>query len=99
MTRWKRFETRVAQLLGGRRHWSNSGATVDVTSDSYVAQCKEVKRMSLAEIVALAEQAERDAGVFYKAGVVALQLKRGPGRPKAPMLLVVTEATWRRMNG
>ena len=98
MTRWKRFETRVAQLLGGHRHWSNSGATVDVTSDRHVAQCKEVRRMGLAEIVDLAEHADRDAGV-YKIGVVALQLKRGPGRPKAPMLLVVTEATWRRMNG
>ncbi len=31
-------------------------------------------------------------------GLVAVKVRRGAGR-KSPLLLVVTEDTWRRMNG
>lgn len=95
---WKTFERDVARLLGGHRYWANSGETLDVESDVYVAQAKLVKRLSLAELTALAEQVERDAAPKFKAGVVAVKLRRGAGRG-SPMLLVVTEATWRRMHG
>ena len=95
---WKQFERDVAALLGGRRFWANSGERLDVVSDSAIAQCKLVKQMSLAAITALAEEVEREAAPQFKAGVVGIKLRRGRGRP-SPMLLIVTEATWRRMNG
>lgn len=95
---WKKFERDVAALLGGKRFWANSGERLDVESDTAIAQCKLVKQMSLAELTALAEEVEREAAPKFKAGVVAVKLRRGRGR-SSPMLLVVTEATWRRMNG
>jgi hypothetical protein len=95
---WKQFERDVGDLLGGRRFWANSGERFDVESDSAIAQCKLVKRMSLSELTALAEEVEREAAPKFKAGVVAVKLRRGSGN-KSPLLLVVTEQTWRRMNG
>lgn len=95
---WKSFEREVAALLGGRRFWANSGERLDVESPTAIAQCKLVKRMSLAEITALAEEVEREAAPQFKAGVVAVKLRRGRGRA-SPTLLIVTAATWQRMSG
>lgn len=98
MSAWKQFERDVAALLGGRRFWANSGERLDVESESAIAQCKLVKRMSLEAITALAEEVEREAAPKFKAGVVAVKLRRGRGR-SSPMLLIVTAETWKRMNG
>ena len=95
---WKQFERDVAALLGGRRFWANSGERLDVVSDSAIAQCKLVRVLSLEKLTQLAEEVEREAAPQFKAGVVAVKLRRGRGRP-SPTLLIVTEATWRRMNG
>ncbi|MBI4636123.1 MAG: hypothetical protein HY727_07205 [Candidatus Rokubacteria bacterium] len=95
---WKAFERDVAELLGGRRFWANAGERLDVESDGAIAQCKLVKRLSLEALSQLAEEVEREAASKFKAGVVAVKVRRGAGR-KSPLLLVVTEATWRRMNG
>ncbi len=95
---WKQFERDVASLLGGTRFWANSGERLDVESSSAIAQCKLVRVMSLEKLSQLAEEVERMAEPKFKAGVVAVKVRRGSGR-KSPMLLVVTEATWRRMNG
>lgn len=95
---FKAFEREVAALLGGRRFWANSGERLDVESPSAIAQCKLVKRLSLADLTALAEEVERAAAPQFKAGIVAVKLRRGAGR-KSPVLLVVTADTWRRMNG
>lgn len=95
---WKKFERAVADLFGGRRFWANSGEAFDVESATVVAQCKLVKRLSLEELTQLAETVERQAAPKFKAGVVAVKVRRGLGR-SSPILLVVTEATWRRMNG
>src|SRR5262245_18639292 len=98
-TRWKQFERDIAALFGGTRFWANSGEKLDVESETVVAQCKEVGRMSVAELVRLAEQVEREATIKLKAGVVCVRIKRGPGYPKSPTLVAMTEATWRYMNG
>lgn len=98
MSAWKQFERDVARLLGGKRFWANSGEAIDVESDSYVAQCKLVQTCSLASLTELAEMVERQAALKNKAGVVAIKLRRGRGR-SSPMLLVVTAATWERLNG
>jgi hypothetical protein len=98
MSAWKQFERDVARLLGGKRFWANSGEAIDCESDGYVAQAKLVKTCSLAALTALAEMVERQAALKNKAGVVAIKLRRGRGR-SSPMLLVVTAATWERMNG
>jgi len=95
---WKAFERDVANLIGGRRFWANSGERLDCESDSYIAQCKLVRVLSLEALTKLAEEVEREAAAKFKAGVVAIKVRRGSGR-KSPMLLVVTEDTWRRMNG
>jgi hypothetical protein len=95
---WKQMERRSAALLGGRRFWANSGATVDVESDGYVAQCKEVSRLSLAALEALALEAERQGSQRQKVGLVLVKRRAGRGRA-TPRLLVLTEAAWRFMNG
>lgn len=95
---WKAFERDVAALLGGKRFWANSGERLDVESDGAIAQCKLVKKLSLEQLCQLAEEVEREAAPKFKSGIVAVKVRRGRGRP-SPILLVVTEATWRRMNG
>ena len=95
---WKEFERDVAARLGGRRFWANSGESLDVESNSIVAQCKHVARMSLRELSDLAVAVEAEAERKFKAGVVAVKLRAGRGRA-TPMLLVVTAATWERMHG
>lgn len=67
-------------------------------SPSCIAQCKLVKTCSLETLTTLAEQVERQAAGKAKAGVVAIKLRRGRGRA-SPLLLVVTAATWERLNG
>lgn len=89
----------MAALIGGRRFWSNSGEALDCESENFVAQCKEVKTLSLNALADLAEQVEREALPKFKAGIVAVRIKRGPGRKKAPTLLVMTEATFRQLHG
>ena len=58
-TKWKEFERSIAALFGGKRFWSNSGASLDVESDTIVAQCKEVQTLSLAALTELADLLKR----------------------------------------
>jgi hypothetical protein len=95
---WKKMERQSAALLGGRRFWSNSGATVDVESDGFVAQCKEVSRMSLAALEALALEAERQGSQRQKVGLVVCRRRAGRGRA-TPTLIILTEAAWRELCG
>jgi hypothetical protein len=95
---WKAFERDVARLFGGRRFWANAGEALDVESETVVAQCKLVKRLSLEELTRLAEAVEREALLKFKAGVVAVKVRRGRGR-SSQMLLVCTERVWRALNG
>jgi hypothetical protein len=95
---WKAAERRCAVLLGGRRHWANSGQAVDVESDGYVAQVKEVARLSLAALEALALEAERQGAQRQKVGLVLVKRRAGRGR-STPTLCVLTEAAWRELCG
>jgi hypothetical protein len=95
---WKHFERAVATLFNGRRFWANSGETMDVEGPTVVAQCKHVARMSLEQLSQLAEVSEKQGTLKQKTGVVAIKVRRGHGR-HSPILIVMTEAMWRFMNG
>lgn len=98
MSAWKQFERDVASLFGGRRFWANSGEQIDVEGPTVIAQCKLVQRLSLEQLTQLAEAVERQALPKFKAGVVAVKVRRGCGRA-SPTLVVMTAAVWREMNG
>lgn len=87
-------------MVGGSRYPANMGGRVDVESPAYVIQCKERSRCSLAELEALALEIERIGAqkTVPKHGLV--MVKRSAGRGiKTPWLIVMTEATFREMNG
>lgn len=97
---WKAFERHAAALFGRARFKANTGGALDFETDGYVEQVKHVKRLSLAELEALALEMER-IGVQKsppRMGVVVVKRRAGRGR-KSPRLVVVTEAVWRELNG
>ncbi len=91
---WKAEERAAARLLGGRRYPANQGGRVDVESPRVVAQVKHVKRLSLAELEALAVELEGIGAARGKVGLVVV--KRRARRP-TPRLVVMTETTWRQV--
>jgi len=95
---WKAFERDMAKLFQGARFWANSGEAIDVEGPTCVAQCKHVKSMSLNALADLAETAEKQGMQRFKAGVVAVRTRKGRGQ-KSTTLVVMTEATWRQLNG
>lgn len=94
---WKQFERAVAAVVGGRRHWANSGEAIDVESACCVVQAKLVKTMSLEALTQLAERVDREALAKGKIGLVAIKVRRGQGRA-SPMLIVTTGTTWRMVR-
>lgn len=94
---FKRFERDVADLLGGRRFWSNSGEALDVEGPTAVAQCKLVGRMSLEDLTQLAEVAAAQGATKGKLGVVAVKVRRGKGYP-SPGLVVMTFEMFQRLS-
>src|SRR5262249_28364896 len=92
---WKQMERDMAKLFGGKRFWSNSGEAIDVESEQYVAQCKHVNAMSLAEMCELAEMVEQQGKAKGKRGVLCVKFRKGQGT-KSTTLIVQTEAVWRR---
>jgi hypothetical protein len=95
---WKKFEREAAVLMGGKRHWANSGERLDFESDTTIGQCKLVKVLSLEALTQLAEEMAREALPKQKAGVVVVKVRRGRGRP-SPMLVVCTAPVWEALNG
>jgi hypothetical protein len=95
---WKRHERQAAGLIGGRRHPANTGGRVDAESPWAVAQCKHVRRLSLAELEALAVEAERQGTARQKAGLVVVKRRAGRGQP-TPTLVAMTAATFRAWAG
>jgi len=57
---WKQFERDIGKLIGGTRFWANSGESVDCEGPLFLAQCKNVKSMSLNAIADLAYQIAED---------------------------------------
>jgi hypothetical protein len=95
---WKKAERRAAAIIGGRRHWANSGQKIDCESESYCVQVKEVARMGLAELEALALESERQGSQRHKLGLVIVKRRGGRG-VETPQLIVMTESVFREMNG
>jgi len=95
---WKQHERQVADLIGGKRLPASSHETVDCEGPRFVAQAKLVQKMSLEEITRLAEAIAQEATTRGKLGVVGLKVRRGPG-VKSPILMVMTEATFRGLIG
>lgn len=90
---WKREERKAALLIGGRRYPANQGGAVDAESSWCCAQVKHVARCSLAELEALALEAERIGSQKAKIGIVVIKRKRARAR-----LVVLTEPMWREMS-
>ena len=97
-TGWKGAERKAAALINGKRYPASMGGPVDVESDGWCGQVKERRRLSLAQLETLALEITRIAETRRKAGVVIVKRSAGPGRP-TPWLFIVTEQTWRAMNG
>src|SRR5262245_13348072 len=95
---WKKRERAAAQIIGGRRHWANSGQAIDCESDGYVAQVKEVARCSLQALETLAREAERQGMQRQKIGLVVIKRRAGRGR-ETPTLIVMTGTSFIEMNG
>jgi hypothetical protein len=97
-TAWKQREREAAKLIGGRRHWANTGELVDCESDGLVCQVKERKTLSLAAAEALALEIERVASYRAKQGIVMVKRSAGRGRP-TPWLVIMTAGTFREFHG
>jgi hypothetical protein len=91
---WKAEERHVARLLGGQRHWANSGRPVDVESAGFVCQVKHRRVCSLAELERLAVELEQLGGEQGNAGLAVVKRRAGQGR-RTPRLVVMTERVWR----
>jgi hypothetical protein len=72
----KAEERSVARLLGGQRHWANSGRRVDVESPGYVCQVKHRRGCSLAELERLAVELEQ---LSEQQGKVKARRRQAPG--------------------
>ena len=94
---WKAEERLVAHLLGGSRYAANSGGRVDVESDTYLAQVKNVAQLSLAQLEELALEMATLGEEQGKVGMVVVKRKGGRGR-ETPRLIVLTETAWRNLE-
>ena len=96
---WKIFEAESAALFGVHRAWANSGHRLDfprpdeLDDAPAIGQCKQVQRMSLEELTALAEEMEALGLQSEKLGVVCIKVRRGKGKKSAP-LVVMTFPMW-----
>lgn len=95
---WKKAERAAAQLIGGQRHWANSGEEIDVESDGIVGQVKHRRRASLAELEQLALEAERQGAQRNKVGLVLVKRRGGKG-VETPWLVLMTAVSYREQSG
>lgn len=93
---WKAEERVAARLIGGGRYPANSGGRIDAESPQIVAQVKHVKRLSLAELEALAVEMATLGAKRGKVGVVLVKRRAGRGTP-TPRLVAMCEATFERL--
>jgi len=94
---WKKEERTAAAILSGERLPANSGGRVDVESDTYLAQVKNVARLSLAQLEELALEMTTLGEEQGKIGMVVVKRKGGRGR-KTPRLIVMAETAWRNLE-
>ena len=96
---WKKLERWAGLMLGGGRHWANSGEAVDAEGPLFTAQCKLVRELSLARLTELATQAEAEGRNKGKIGLVVVKLGGRHGGRRAPALFVLHEDAWRDLHG
>jgi hypothetical protein len=106
---WKAVERSAAALMGAKRFPANVGARLDFEGPTWVGQVKHVRTLSLAQIEALALEAERLGAQKNPPKLGALVIKRSAGKlaernalghqVATPHLIVVSEATWREFTG
>jgi len=94
---WKAEERQVARMVGGKRHPANSGGRVDVTSDTYLVQVKNVARLSLAQLEELCVEMAALGQERGKMGLVTVKRRAGKGI-HTERLVVMTEGVWVRLN-
>ena len=66
---------------------------MDVESDTWVAQVKAVRELSLESLTRLAEETDAEARKRGKLGMVMLKTKRGRGT-QSPVLCVMLAGAW-----
>jgi len=92
-TGWKQAERVAAALIGGKRFPANMGARLDINSDDFVAQVKNVKQLPLRELVNLVEEMHVEGIETGKLPIVLVKPSFGAGRP-TPFLVVMPAAGW-----
>ncbi len=90
---WKGEERHAAILIGGSRFGANTGGRIDAESPQIVAQVKHVKRLSLAELEALAVEMATLGAKRGKVGVVVVKRRADRGMP-TNRLVVMTESVF-----
>lgn len=70
----------------------------DFTSGVLLGRPRPVRRLSLAQLGALAVETEQLGAKVQKAGVAVVRRLAGEGR-ETPRLFVMTETAWRRLSG
>ncbi len=88
---WKAEERVVARLIGGGRYPANSGGRIDAESPQIVAQVKHVKRLSLAELEALAVEVGQLGAKCGKVGMVVVKRRAGRGTPTHRLVVMTHE--------
>jgi len=96
---WKKLERWAGTMLGGARHWANSGEAVDAEGPLFTAQCKLVRELSLGNLTALAAQAEAEGRARGKIGVVVAKQSGRRGGKRTPAIFVLHEDAWRDLHG
>jgi len=96
---WKKLERWAGIMLGGARHWANSGEAVDAEGPLFTAQCKLVRELSLGSLTALATRAEAEGRALGKIGVVVAKQSGHRGAKRTPALFVLHEDAWRDLHG
>jgi hypothetical protein len=84
---WKRCERDAAACYGGSRFKANTGGPLDFETETHVGQVKNVKRLTLAALEALAIEVDRNGAARGKIGVVVVKRSGGAG-VATPMLEV-----------
>jgi hypothetical protein len=94
---WKQHERRAAALIDGCRYPANQGGAIDCESSWAVAQCKEVRTLSLAALEALTLEAERQGTARHKIGLAIVKRRAGRG-VATPTLVIMTAPMLRTMR-
>lgn len=100
MTNWKDFERACAKIIGGRRYPANMGGFIDVEHDreKIIAQCKEVKALSLATLSRLVTLIAKKGKEDGKLGVVFVKSHEGRGVQTPPLVVLRIEDWWEDRN-